>query len=238
MCIHKIGQSCCLSQSIHDSWKSCMELKTFANNPFGHNEEKESIDAFLSMRSETAFAAIAPALFARLVRYFRVFGLVTGTAEELAQDVLMIIYRKSGVLRSRDSFYGWLFKIARNEYLQYVRRCKRAVPLVDLECLSSTSVQPNIRSTAERTEFCDLIASLETREQQIMVLRYVEELSYREIATALALPVGTVKWKLFRARSKLLTVLNHSRNTQYESPLLVAEMSELCRKKPYAEATK
>ena len=48
---------------------------------------------------------------------------------------------------------------------------------------------------------------LEPDERQIMMLRYCEELCYREIATALGIPLGTVKWKIFIAKERLCTEL-------------------------------
>jgi RNA polymerase sigma-70 factor (ECF subfamily) len=44
---------------------------------------------------------------------------------------------------------------------------------------------------------------LEPVERQIMMLRYSEELGYQEIATALGIPLGTVKWKIFSAKERL-----------------------------------
>src|SRR5579883_948145 len=182
----------------------------FVTDLCSETREKELVDAFLSTRSETAFGAAASMLFSRLVRYFSVRGLDKETAEELAQDVLMIIYRKSEALRNKESFYGWLYKIARNQHLQHVRRQKHDVQIVELDCLPHPTSQPNSGSIPEETEFCHWISPLEAEEKQIMILRYMEELSYQEIATALSLPMGTVKWKLFDAKSKLTAILGQS----------------------------
>jgi RNA polymerase sigma-70 factor (ECF subfamily) len=174
------------------------------------SDEREAIEAFLSTRSEVAFGRLAASLFARLVRYFSIRGLDAPTAEELAQDVLMIIYHKAEMLRNKESFYGWLYKIARNQHLQHVRRHKHEAQLVDLDRLPSPSKQAAGESSQE-DEFLQWISPLEADEHQIMILRYVEDLSYQEIATALAIPLGTVKWKIFDAKMRLTEILNQSR---------------------------
>jgi RNA polymerase sigma-70 factor (ECF subfamily) len=176
------------------------------------SDEKEVVETFLCTRSEVAFGKLASLLFIRLVRYFSIRGLDAHTAEELAQDVLMIIYRKAEMLRNKESFYGWLYKIARNQHLQHVRRHKHDAELVDLDRLPPSSTEQAAGGeTSQDDEFLRWIGALESDEQQIMILRYVEELSYQEIATTLAIPIGTVKWKIFDAKMRLAGILSQSR---------------------------
>jgi RNA polymerase sigma-70 factor (ECF subfamily) len=54
-----------------------------------------------------------------------------------------------------------------------------------------------------QSEFEHWMELLEPVERQIMMLRYSEELGYQEIATALGIPLGTVKWKIFSAKERL-----------------------------------
>jgi RNA polymerase sigma-70 factor (ECF subfamily) len=48
---------------------------------------------------------------------------------------------------------------------------------------------------------------LEPAEREIIILRFVEELSYEELAVALGLPLGTVKWRIFNAKKKLAPII-------------------------------
>lgn len=173
--------------------------------------EKEVVESFLSTRGNDAFAALAAILFGRLTRYFSIRGLDIETAEELTQDVLLTIYQKAEALRSKEHFYGWVFKIARNQHLQHVRRRRKKVELVDLDTLVHPSQLTAAGKGPEEAKFLCWIAPLESDTRQIMILRYVEELSYQEIATALDIPLGTVKWKIFDAKMKLTDVLAQSR---------------------------
>jgi RNA polymerase sigma factor (sigma-70 family) len=56
-------------------------------------------------------------------------------------------------------------------------------------------------------EFMDWMAFLDAREREVMTLRFIEEWEYHEIATAQAIPIGTVQWRVFNAKKKLAPYL-------------------------------
>jgi RNA polymerase sigma-70 factor (ECF subfamily) len=56
----------------------------------------------------------------------------------------------------------------------------------------------------------DLLKVLEPAERDLVLLRFVEGLSYEELASALNLPLGTIKWRIFNARKKLARVVGAS----------------------------
>jgi len=181
-------------------------------SPSRQSEERDALDAFLSTRSEAAFNTLAVMLFTKLVRYFAARGLEIATGEELAQNVLMTVYCKIQTLKDKNNFYGWFYKIATNEHLQYHRQRQRDIQTLDLDCVLAETRLRLYEQPPFDTEFLEWIASLEADEQHILILRYIEELTYDEIASALELPLGTVKWKLFDAKMKLAGILNESRS--------------------------
>jgi RNA polymerase sigma factor (sigma-70 family) len=61
----------------------------------------------------------------------------------------------------------------------------------------------NASTIEKRSDFLHWMGLLEPVERQVMMLRYSEELGYQEIATALGIPLGTVKWKIFIAKERL-----------------------------------
>ena len=87
--------------------------------------ESEAVSAFLLAHSEQSFATLFEILYPKVLRYFILRGTPNTVAEELAQDVLTAVYRHSGALRDRQLFFGWLFRIARNQLLQHVRKHHR-----------------------------------------------------------------------------------------------------------------
>ena len=166
--------------------------------------ERQVVDSFLASGSEESFRALFEALYPKLVRYFAVRGLELAGAEELAQDVLMTTYQRAGSLRQKECFFGWLFRVAGNRHLQALRQRKRKIETIGL---TPDAVRGLKRSDADafgsQFEFLRWMDLLAPIERQIMLLRYSEELGYQEIAAALGMPLGTVKWKIFAAKERL-----------------------------------
>jgi len=165
--------------------------------------EREAVERFVCHGTEETFRSLFDALYKRLFRYFLLRGTSIEGGEELAQDVLFAVYRQVGALRDPGSFYGWLFRIARNYLLQYRDKQQRGISTVPFEAAQDVP-EPNgseewLRARMD-LDACFLMMASD--ERQIILLRYVEGLSYAEIAEALEMPLGTVKWKIFHVRSK------------------------------------
>lgn len=170
--------------------------------------ESQAVADFLTNRTEESFALLFEILYPKVLRYFVLRGTAASTAEELAQDVLTTVYRHSAALRDRQLFFGWIFRIARNQLLQHVRKhFKKEAETVWIEDLDVQSARQMRTGETSAGNIREWLAQLEPVERQIMMLRYIEELGYQEIATALSLPLGTVKWKIFRAKAKLSETL-------------------------------
>jgi RNA polymerase sigma-70 factor (ECF subfamily) len=144
-------------------------------------------------------------LYAPLCRYFMVRGLDPSTAEELAQDVLLTVYRRSSELRNPVCFTGWLFQVARNSLLQHAR--KRHEVAQSLTGPDGEEYLPALASAgfqlAEESELFDWIQALDEDEREICLMRYLDDLDYQSIGDALQLPMGTVKWKLHQVKKKI-----------------------------------
>ena len=177
-------------------------------------QEQEAVAAFLANGSQESFRALFEALYPKLVRYFVVRGLELPVAEELAQDVLMTTYQHANSLRQKECFFGWLFRVAGNRHLQYLRQRKRKIETVGLTPNTIRGFKRSDTGALERqSDFQHWMDLLEPVERQIMMLRYSEELGYQEIATALGIPLGTVKWKIFSAKERLSVELGVGKRT-------------------------
>jgi RNA polymerase sigma-70 factor, ECF subfamily len=165
--------------------------------------EREAVERFVCQGTEETFRSLFDALYKRLFRYFLLRGTSIEGGEELAQDVLFAVYRQVRALRDPKSFYGWLFRIARNCLLQYRDKQQRDLSTVPFEAVEDMAGPNNSEECLQvRMELDACFLMMASDERQIMLLRYVEGLSYTEIATALDMPLGTVKWKIFHVRSK------------------------------------
>ncbi len=164
--------------------------------------ERETIEEFLTCPSEESYSRLYRVLVPRIFRFFRLHGCDAGLAEDLVQEVMLAVYRRSAKLRDHQLFRPWVYRIARNALLQHLRRAGRRVELVELDigarepCAAATD-------PLYQSRLAEWMALLDPDERQMMSLRYVEGLEYHEIGALLRVPTGTVQWKVFRAKRKL-----------------------------------
>lgn len=164
--------------------------------------EQEAIERFLANPSEEAcgefFRATAPRIFC----YFRARGCDAALAEDLTQNVMITVFRHASELREKELFRPWLYRIAKNELLQHLRRKGRQVETVHLEMAledaGGAGSDPLLPA-----QFAEWMQYLEPDERRIIMLRFIDGLEYHEIAEVLELPTGTVQWKVFHAKKKL-----------------------------------
>ncbi|MBV8830185.1 MAG: sigma-70 family RNA polymerase sigma factor [Acidobacteriaceae bacterium] len=179
-------------------------------------KEDTVIDGFLDNPSQESFAALFKTFAPQLVAFFRTRSRELALAEDLAQEVMLTVYRKAGQLRDRASFRRWVFKIAHNALCRHYDRRTREVETVNLadfdNRLSTASHKP---SGTHGFEFRDWMALLDAGEREVMMLRFIEEWEYHEIAAIRGTPIGTVQWRIFNSKRKLAKhlKLHHSEKT-------------------------
>jgi RNA polymerase sigma-70 factor, ECF subfamily len=165
-------------------------------------------DKFLECPNEAAFADLFNAFTPRLVAFFRARGCERALAEDLAQEVMLIVHRKASQVRDRSLFRAWMFKIARNSLCRYYSKQTRQVETVNLEDSADRLVAASHKSTGTPAfEFQRWMALLDSRESEVMKLRFIEQWEYHEIAAAQQIPIGTVQWRVFNAKKKLAPYL-------------------------------
>jgi RNA polymerase sigma-70 factor (ECF subfamily) len=118
-------------------------------------------------------------------------------AEDLFQEAFAQVVRHADRLSAVKSLRGWLFGVARNVAMNAVRRQRRFAALPDDVPERRESADPRLEPMRRAIE--QLPADL----QEILELRLAHSLSYEEIATALEIPVGTVRSRLHRAVGQL-----------------------------------
>src|SRR5271165_1998079 len=96
------------------------------------NEERIAT-TFLESPNEDSFADLFKTFTPQLVAFFRARSCELGLAEDLAQEVMFIVYRKASQIRDRKLFRAWLFKIARNALCRHYGKETREVETVNLE---------------------------------------------------------------------------------------------------------
>jgi RNA polymerase sigma-70 factor, ECF subfamily len=175
------------------------------------SQEIEAVERFLKHADEGSFSALFRTFSPQLVSFFRRRGHDLGVAEDLAQDVMLTVYRKAGQLRDQKLFRAWLFQVARNAACRHFVQRTRQLPTVDLADMTESLPAPNQNPFGPTTEFREWMKFLDAQESETMTLRFVEEWEYHEIAAAKAIPIGTVQWRVFNSKKKLAAHLSPQR---------------------------
>ncbi len=124
-------------------------------------------------------------------------------AEDAAQESFLRIWKSMDRYRGESAIGTWIFSITRNVCLTAISKRARVAPLEAAEHL-----QPE---TPDRTrDIFDLVRQLPENYRQVVMLFYMEDRSYDEVARMLDLPLGTVKTHLHRARQQLATMLKET----------------------------
>jgi RNA polymerase sigma-70 factor (ECF subfamily) len=172
-----------------------------------HCLPEPAAEAFLNAPTEESFVSLFRILTPQLVAFFRARG-CEEVAEDLAQDVMLTVYRKAGDVRDRTLFRAWVFTIARNALSRHWGQRSRTVETVELAEVSERFVASHNQSAGPPAfEFHRWMAFLEAQEGEALTLRFVGECAYHEIAAAQAIPIGTAQWRVFNAKKKLAPLL-------------------------------
>jgi RNA polymerase sigma-70 factor (ECF subfamily) len=174
-------------------------------------QDREVIDRFFDSPSEQSFEELFHAFAPQVVAFLRSRRCEFSLAEDLAQEVMLTVYRKAHQLRDRRSFRGWLFKIALNVMRGYYAGNKaHELETVDLATVADRLVtQQNLKPAGTPAfEFLSWMAFLDSCESEVMKLRFIEQWEYHEIAAARDIPIGTVQWRVYNAKKKLAPYLS------------------------------
>ena len=157
--------------------------------------------------------------------YFMILKMVNNRTD--AEDLMFEAFEKAfsslSYYSPQFAFSTWLFKIASNNTIDFIRKRKAQLVSLDVDDLNPedrgyiNSIPADVRTPEEEAVrqqqavfMREKVALLKGRYRRLIELRYFDEYSYEEIADVLAIPLGTVKAQLFRARELLLNILQHT----------------------------
>lgn len=135
--------------------------------------------------------------------------------EDLTQEAFIKAFHSLKNFDKQFAFSTWLYKIASNNCIDYLRKKKLQTFSIDKEIESEDSdyifeipdsdyIPDNQIMNAQRTTILErAIDSLPDKYKKVIVMRHREEMEYEEIASELNLPLGTVKAHIFRGRELL-----------------------------------
>ena len=137
-------------------------------------------------------------------------------ADEVAQEAFLSAWKALPNFRGDSRFSTWLYQLTSHAAIDLLRREKRQIAAEDITEVSVSDPAPSPQQQAERSEtrqaVRDAMGQLSPEYRQIVVLRFLQELSYEEIGAVLKLPPGTVKSRLNRAKAQLKDILSKNGN--------------------------
>lgn len=120
--------------------------------------------------------------------------------EDLMQDTYMKMIQKIHQYKKGKNFYAWLLQIAKNTALDYYRKEKR-ITVVDPQ--ENEYMFNKAMNNPENYMVLDMVKPLNVEEKQVVLLRIVSDLKFKDIATTLNKPIGTILWIYNKAIKKL-----------------------------------
>jgi RNA polymerase sigma-70 factor (ECF subfamily) len=134
--------------------------------------------------------------------YYIALGLVRDpdTAMDISQMAFIKAYKNLKRFDLERPFFPWFYRILRNLALDHIKRARRIkeIPLEDVQILSDEREDRDMKEALWKA-----IEELPTEQREIIVLRYFEGLSYKEIAETVGKPIGTVMSSLHYSKRKL-----------------------------------
>ncbi len=149
------------------------------------------------------------------------------SSKEDVEDLSIATFSKAfDKIKSYNSSYAfstWIQTIATNSLIDFFRKKEQKTISIDADVKNEqgnpheiedldTNPELNFIQQQKNKQLFSLVEKLKPHYRELIVLRYLEELSYDEIAQKLNIPLGSVKAKLFRARDLLLKILKPQEN--------------------------
>jgi RNA polymerase sigma-70 factor (ECF subfamily) len=169
--------------------------------------------AVAERRDRDAFARVFAYYAPRVRTYLRRLGADAGVADELAQEVLLTVWRRAHQFdRSRAALSTWVYTIARNKRIDALRRERRPDfdpedPAFVGEALSGPRGDHHAEVEQVRREVARAVERLPPEQAELLRIFYFEEKPHSAIAEELGLPLGTVKSRLRLALGKMRVLL-------------------------------
>jgi len=124
-------------------------------------------------------------------------------AEEITSDTFMRAWMAAGRIR-QPTVKSYLFTIARNAYIDLLRRAARHTQLDENMPAGQISAQTQMEQSAEVREVLAALQELPEMDRAVLLMRALDEMPYEEIAETLGIPVVRARVKVHRARLKLM----------------------------------
>ena len=120
-------------------------------------------------------------------------------SEDVGQKVFLKIWKMEQEKLPTNNEASWLYAITKNETLNYLRSQKQELNIDDIYYIADE----------KQESYHKIIAKLNQKEQEIVSLKIISKLSFKEIAQMLNMPIGTIQWKYYKSLYTLRILLGN-----------------------------
>lgn len=170
----------------------------------------EDLASLVQQGQKEKFGELMKRYSAKLFRYGRQFLKDSDNIDDVVQDVFIKTYQNINSFDTKQRFSPWIYRIAHNTYINAIKKQNSGpLYLFDFDILvSHTAAEEDpIIKEREQKEIKEIVekglSEIEPKYKEILVLYYIEDFSYKEIADILKVPIGTVGVRVMRAKKIL-----------------------------------
>jgi len=142
---------------------------------------------------ESAYAAVIDRLYRPVYQFAFRLCEDSAAAEDITQETFLAVWKRVASFEGKSRFTTWVFGIAYHEFLRARDRAAPTAPLDEQACLEP---REGTRAADDRIRVRDAVDALPDLYRQVVFLVYIQGLTYREAASVLDVPVGTLKSRM------------------------------------------
>jgi len=175
----------------------------------------------LTLKDQDNFLYLVRRYEPRLFRYVsRISNVSRDETEDILQDVFIKVYKNLNGFDPELKFSSWIYRITHNEVISNYRKYKNKVKIMsfdkDTEFVKSLAdefdIEQDLNLVELKDKVLDILNRMSIKYRDVLVLRFLEGKSYREISDILKKPEGTVATLINRAKKEFLKILDKEQN--------------------------
>jgi RNA polymerase sigma-70 factor, ECF subfamily len=187
--------------------------------PEANSQSDEDLVAICLTQDKEVFGTLVERYEDKLSRYIRrISRLKTEDIEDLLQVVFLKVWQNLQSFNPHLKFSSWIYRIAHNETLTYIRNGKTGahghVLDIDEEMLENIASEIDVFKETSKEHDAEILqkvlAKLPQDQYDVIVLKFFEDKSYDEISDILTIPPGTVATRINRAKSKVKEIMSNN----------------------------
>lgn len=174
-----------------------------------HEHSDEELAQLVQQGQMEIFGELVKRYEEKMLRYAQRFFQSAEDAKDRVQEVFIKTYININSFNTSMRFSPWLYRIAHNEFINYLKKKKRD-PLLFFDfdiflpyVISEKSADTDMTEKDLKECIQDHLSTLDYKYREVLILYYFEDLDYKTIADILHIPISTVGIRLQRARKKL-----------------------------------